>query len=59
MNTLKAKEGMFLTQIEETGNRIFFSEIIGVKATYEYWRDATLQEKEEYEKKERENLPNS
>lgn len=58
MNTLKAKEGMFLTQIEETDKRIFVTEIVGIKATYEYWRDATLKEKEDYEKQEQEKLPN-
>lgn len=43
MNTMKANEGKWLTQnadlpIEERG---FFKELTGVKATSEYYREAT------------------
>ena len=46
MNTMKANEGRWLTQnadlpIEERG---FFKELTGVKATSEYFREATEQE---------------
>ena len=61
MNTMKANEGKWLTQradlpIEE---RIFVKEITGVKATYEYYREATtdeIEEWEEYKRKQEEEL---
>ena len=51
MNTMKAQEGKWLTQnadlpIEERG---FFKELTGVKATSEYYREATEQEVTEWE----------
>ena len=51
MNTMKANEGKWLTQvadlpIEERG---FFKELTGVKATTEYFREATEQEVAEWE----------
>ena len=51
MNTLKANEGKWLTQvadlpIEERG---FFKELTGVKATTEYFREATDEEVAEWE----------
>ena len=51
MNRLIAREGKWLTQraelpIEERG---FFKEITGIKATYEYFREATEQEVAEWE----------
>lgn len=64
MNTIQAKEGGYLTQIaydipiEERG---FFKELTGVKATIEYFREATdeeVAEWEEYKRKQEENLPN-
>ena len=51
MNTMKAQEGKWLTQvadlpIEERG---FFKELTGVKATSEYFREATDEEVAEWE----------
>ena len=51
MNTMQANEGKWLTQvadlpIEERG---FFKELTGVKATSEYFREATEQEVAEWE----------
>ena len=59
MNTMKANEGRWLTQrgdlpIEERG---FFKELTGVKATSEYFREATHAEVadwEEYKRKQEE-----
>ena len=59
MNTMKANEGKWLTQradlpIEERG---FFKELIGIKATEEYLREATdaeVAEWEEYKRKQEE-----
>jgi hypothetical protein len=59
MNTLKANEGKWLTQntylpIEERG---FFKELTGIKATSEYYREATdaeVAEWEEYKSKQEE-----
>ena len=61
MNTMKANEGKWLTQvadlpIEERG---FFKALTGVKATYEYYREATtdeIAEWEEYKRKQEEEL---
>ena len=55
MNTMKANEGKWLTQvadlpIEERG---FFKELTGVKATYEYFREATTDEIEAWEEYKR------
>ena len=51
MNTMKANEGKWLTQvvdlpIEERG---FFKELIGVNATEEFFREATDEEVAEWE----------
>ena len=56
MNTMKANEGKYLTQvadlpIEERG---FFKELTGVKATEEYFREATEQEVAEWEEYKKE-----
>lgn len=50
MKEIKAKEGMFLTQAKEVQDRIFVTAIKGMNVNEEDWREATLQEKEEYEK---------
>ena len=61
---MKANEGGYLTQIaydipiEERG---FFKELTGIKATSEYFREATdaeVAEWEELKRKQEENLPN-
>lgn len=50
MNRLDAKDGMWLTQKEcKEPQRLFLKHIIGIHATYEYWRDATNNEKEQWE----------
>lgn len=59
MNTMKANEGKWLTQkaylpIEERG---FFKELTGIKATSEYFREATdaeVAEWEDYKRKQEE-----
>lgn len=62
MNTIQANEGGYLTQIAydiPIEERIFVKKLTGVKATYEYYREATteeIQEWEEYKKKQEEEL---
>lgn len=61
MNTIKAKEGGYLTQIAELSieERIFVKEITGVNATYEYYREATeeeIRDWEEYNRKQAEEM---
>ena len=51
MKEIKAKEGMYLTQKEEVGeSRIYVTAIKGVNINSYDWRDATLEEKETFEK---------
>ena len=47
---LKAKEGMYLTQVKEVEDRIYVTAIKGISINEADWRDATLEEKEEYDK---------
>lgn len=59
MNTIKANEGKWLTQIADLPieERLFVREISGVNATSEYFREATteeIEEWEEYKKKQEE-----
>ena len=51
MNTMKANEGKYLTQVADLPieERIFVKEISGVNATEEYFREATEQEVTEWE----------
>lgn len=50
MIELKAKEGHYLTQSAEVGeNRIFVTAIKGVNISESDWREATSEEKEQYE----------
>lgn len=50
MKELKAKEGMYLTQVAEVGEeRTFIIAIKGMNVKEEDWRDATLEEKEAFE----------
>ena len=52
MNTIKANEGSYLTQIAydiPIEERIFVKKITGVKATYEYYREATTDEIDAWE----------
>lgn len=50
MKEIKAKEGMYLTQAKEVSERIFVRAIKGMNINESDWREATPQEKEEYEK---------
>lgn len=59
MNTMKANEGKYLTQVADLPieERIFVREISGINATSEYFREATdaeVAEWEEYKKKQEE-----
>ena len=56
MNTMKANEGGYLTQIAydiPIEERIFVKALTGVKATYEYYREATTDEIEAWEEYKR------
>lgn len=51
MKEIKAREGCYLTQVEEVGeNRIFLTAIKGVNINESDWREATQEEKDEFEK---------
>ena len=55
MKEIKAKQGHFLTQVAEVGeNRIFVTAIKGANVDESQWREATAQEKEEFEKQTQE-----
>jgi hypothetical protein len=50
MKEIKAKEGMYLTQVAEVGeNRIFVKIVKGAKVNDEDWREATEEEKLAFE----------
>lgn len=60
MKEIKAKQGHFLTQVAEVGeNRIFVTAIKGANVDESQWREATAQEKEEFEKQTQENNDNT
>lgn len=51
MKEIKAREGYYLTQVEDVGeNRIFLTAIKGVNINESDWREATQEEKDEFEK---------
>lgn len=50
MKEIIAKEGMYLTQVVEVENRVFVTALKGVNINEADWRDATLEEKEAWEK---------
>lgn len=50
MKEIKVKEGMYLTQAKEVEDRIFVKAIKGANINESDWREATLEEKEEYER---------
>lgn len=51
MKEIKAREGYYLTQVEEVGeNRIFITAIKGANINESDWREATQEEKDEFEK---------
>ena len=49
MKEMKAKEGMYLTQAGEVTDRIYVRALKGANIREEDWRDATEEEKREYE----------
>ena len=60
MKEIKAKQGHFLTQVAEVGeNRIFVTAIKGANVDESQWREATAEEKEEFEKQTQENNDNT
>lgn len=54
MKEIKAKEGYYLTQKEEVEDRLYITAIKGVNVNEEDWREATIEEKEEYERLKKE-----
>lgn len=51
---LTPSEGMWLTQVGETDNRVFSEQVIlGINDSPDNWREATEQEKIEYEAEEK------
>ena len=52
MKEIKSREGYFLTQSAEVANeeRTYITAIKGMNVNESDWRDATLEEKEEFEK---------
>lgn len=51
MTELKSREGYYLTQAADVADgRVFITAIKGVNVREEDWREATAEEKEEYEK---------
>lgn len=49
MKEIKAREGYYLTQAGEVENRIFVRALKGANIKEEDWREATEEEKREYE----------
>ena len=54
MKELKSREGYYLTQANEVTDRIFITAIKGENVKESDWREATLEEKEAYEKAQEE-----
>lgn len=50
MKEIKAKEGMYLTQVGEVADRVFVTRLKGANIREEDWREATEEEKREYER---------
>ena len=50
MKEIKARDGYYLTQSAEVEDRIFVKAIKGANIDEADWREATLEEKEEFEK---------
>lgn len=50
MKEIKAKEGVYLTQVEDVGDeRIYITALKGANINEEDWRDATEEEKVAFE----------
>ena len=55
MKEIKSREGYYLTQVEEVGeNRIFITAIKGANINESDWREATQEEKDEFENAQKE-----
>lgn len=55
MKEIKAKNGYYLTQVEDVGeNRLYLTAIKGMNLNEADWREATLEEKEAWEKAQEE-----
>ena len=50
MKEIKSREGMYLTQVKEVEDRIFVKAIKGANLSEDDWREATEEEKNEYER---------
>jgi hypothetical protein len=50
MNEIKAREGFYLTQVDEVEDRVFLTAIKGANINEDDWREATKEEKSEWEK---------
>jgi hypothetical protein len=50
MKEIKARNGYYLTQSADVTDRIFVTALKGMNINEADWREATEQEKEEYEK---------
>jgi hypothetical protein len=56
MIEIKSREGYYLTQVGEVGeNRVYVTAIKGMNVNAEEWREATEEEKNEYERKMQKN----
>lgn len=49
MKEIKAREGYYLTQVQEVEDRIFITAIKGMNINESDWREATQEEKDEWE----------
>jgi hypothetical protein len=55
MKEIKARTGYYLTQVEDVGeNRLYLTAIKGMNLNEADWREATLEEKEAWEKAQEE-----
>lgn len=54
MKEIKATEGYYLTQVGEVEDRVFLTAIKGANVNPNDWREATSNEKEEFEKAQEE-----
>lgn len=50
MKEIKARDGYYLTQAKEVEDRVFITAIKGVNISESDWREATQEEKDEFEK---------
>lgn len=59
MKEIKAREGYYLTQVDDVGEtRVYITAIKGANINEDDWREATESEKEEYEKAQEEKAKN-